>query len=411
MKEYSCSTNDIHLVFGGDVSFDLEVRQCNYLGAWRLAAEGEKETLKTPFAYPKGSGRKISHRIMGKLNRIWKAIKISGKVDPPFIEPLMKTSENRRRMYLDQNFRSSVTFDVAYPDQCSKFAYPFEKISNFFHGKDFVMVNLESPLTSHPRPYGLFISDPSYAQAMADAGITMVNLANNHIFDAGEIGFLHTIKNLNQAGILYTGAGKNLRLARLGTPITIGGARVTFLGYTQFCNNRFCSVAAEYPGILPMDSQLMAEDVSTARQKTDLVFVSLHWGFENTMRIHPKQREIAHLLIDRGADGIIGHHPHVPQGIEIYKNRPILYSLGNFIFGQSDIRWNIDNFLAEFVVKQKEICEVIVHPVSGQGEELFQPEILCDVRAERLLEKIQSASAGLGAVLEIRGFSGTISMG
>lgn len=350
----------------------------------------------------------MRRRIIGKFSRIWQAVKVTGKVDPPFIELLVKIPENEKRIHLDLNFRSTIPFNIDYSSATSKFAYPFEKITRFLREKDLVIVNIETPLTNHTRPMGLFISAPQYAQAMADVGISMVNLANNHIFDAGEIGFLQTIDHLREAGILYIGAGNNLEDARRGTPVQLKDTKFIFLGYTQFCNSKFSSVAAKYPGILPLDRKLIVEDIERARQEADFVFVVLHWGIENSPNVHPKQVEIAHLLIDSGAAAVIGHHPHVPHGIEIYKKKPILYSLGNFIFGQSDMRWCLDNYLAEIVIDQERIQGIMIYPISGQGQELFQPELLSGARSNSLLFELQTRSAAFNTKIAIQNDVGYI---
>lgn len=152
----------------------------------------------------------------------------------------------------------------------------------------------------------------------------------------------------------------------------------------------------------------MVEDVKVAKRKADFVFVSLHWGIENDPNVHPKQIEIAHLLIYHGADGIIGHHPHVPHGIEIYRNRPILYSLGNFIFGQSDTRWCLDNYLAEIVIDQERIQGIMIYPISGQGQELFQPELLSGTRSDLLFFELQTRSAAFNTKITIQNDVGYI---
>jgi poly-gamma-glutamate synthesis protein (capsule biosynthesis protein) len=144
--------------------------------------------------------------------------------------------------------------------------------------------------------------------------------------------------------------------------------------------------------LLPLDRKLIVEDVRAGRLKADLVVVSLHWGFENQPNVHPRQVEIAHLLIDSGADAVIGHHPHVPHGIEIYRRRPIVYSLGNFIFAQRNHPAWADNFLAELVIEQNRVRGLIVHPVAGRGASSFQPALLRGAAAEALLQQLQLRS-------------------
>jgi poly-gamma-glutamate synthesis protein (capsule biosynthesis protein) len=244
---------------------------------------------------------------------------------------------------------------------------------------------------------------------MKEKGISIVSVANNHIYDAGETGLLDTLCHLESAAIPAVGAGENLTAARKGKLVQIRGTRLLFLGYTQFCNGRFASLAGDYPGILPLDRELMINDVKQARPDADILFVSLHWGLENQPNIHPKQVEIAHLLIDAGADCIIGHHPHVPHGVEVYKAKPIFYSLGNFIFPRFYKKWS-DNFLAEVIIVQSKITGIILYPIAGVGKELFQPELLTGSRADSLLRELQLKSIMLNAPIAIHDNLGYIDL-
>jgi poly-gamma-glutamate synthesis protein (capsule biosynthesis protein) len=406
----SKSENSIRLLFGGDCSLDLEVRDQWFLGAHRLKEESENHPREFQYERDNKKPRTVSHRIISKLRRIWRSIKPQKQADSPFIELIVKKSENESRRQLDHLAMKTMRFKIDFSSATSRYSYPFAKIAPFFREKDFVLINLETCLAKDIRPHGLFISDPLYAHAMANAGISMVNLANNHIFDGGKDGFLQTIGHLKKAGILFTGAGKNFEDARLGTTVQLKNTKILFLGYTQYCNNRFSSVAAKYPGILPLDRQLIVEDVKEARDKADFIFVTLHWGIENKQDIHPKQREIAHSIINAGADGIIGHHPHVPQNVEVYKGKPIFYSLGNFIFGQDYTKWGVDNYLAELVIREKRIQEINIFPISGKGYELFQPYLLRNARANLLLGDLQKRSSRFDTKMKIKNNVGCIIM-
>jgi poly-gamma-glutamate synthesis protein (capsule biosynthesis protein) len=158
-----------------------------------------------------------------------------------------------------------------------------------------------------------------------------------------------------------------------------------------------------------LDRRIIVEDIKAAKKKADFVFISLHWGIENQPSVHPTQIEIAHLLIDEGADCIIGHHPHVPHGIEVYKERPIFYSLGNFIFAQTEDCWS-DNILAEIIIDCRKFKGVIIYPISGQGQELFQPEILTGTRADSLLHEIQIKSVFFNTRITTQNHVGYISI-
>jgi len=387
------------VLVGGDVSLDLEMRIPRYSGVYCLGEETAEHWVLERI-------RLVFWKMLCRLffsDRFFSA----ALKRVTFRELLVKGPKNEKRGSLGRGYRTAIRFNVDYPSVESRFAYPFEKISSFMKSKDLVLVNLETPLTVYPRVRGFFASDPRYARAMMDAGISMVSLANNHIFDADEIGFLQTLDHLEDAGLFYVGAGSDFEDARLGRYVQLNDTKLVFLSYTQFCNAGFVSVAAEYPGILPLDRELIVRDIEVAKKKAELVFVSLHWGFEDQPSVHPKQVEIAHSLIDAGADVIIGHHPHVPHGIEIYKRRPILYSLGNFIFGQGMIGW-ADNYLAEIVIDRKQVQGIMIYPISGRGQELFQPELLNGARAESLLHELQIKSAVFNTGIAIQDYVGYI---
>jgi poly-gamma-glutamate synthesis protein (capsule biosynthesis protein) len=245
---------------------------------------------------------------------------------------------------------------------------------------------------------------------MKNSGISLVTLANNHIFDAGESGFNDTLKILKSTGIKYCGGGKNLNEARKGCQVVIKDLKIGIISYTQWCIHRFASIAEDYPGILPLDQKLIEEDIQVLRANNDFVFVSLHWGYEDQPYVHPKQQEIAHALIDEGANAIIGHHPHVPHAIEIYKNCPILYSLGNLVFKQADTNWIFDNFLAEMIIENKRLAGIKIHPISGIKTDVSQPKILVGKRAYKMLCDLQIKSFVYGTKIGIMGDKGYIKL-
>jgi len=133
----------------------------------------------------------------------------------------------------------------------------------------------------------------------------------------------------------------------------------------------------------------------------------LHWGIINSQKIHPKAIKYAHEIIDAGADVILGHHPHVPQGIEIYKNRPIFYSFGNLIFKYNRKSWQ-DNFLAGIYIQKNQVKKIEILPISGRGSKLYQPELLSGNDAKRMLLNLQKFSSILNTKIEIEDNKGII---
>lgn len=200
--------------------------------------------------------------------------------------------------------------------------YPFFKINDFFNG-DINFVNLEGPITdrgTHAVPFrSLFFKfDPVVTDEIASVGIDLVSLANNHTLNQAEQGYLDTKINLKKFGIEYFGHqfrfNEGLILIK-----KIQNKKIAFIGWNQVDN------AHAFDSVL--------EKVKKIKSDVDMIFVFPHWGIEYKGQTK-EQVVFAHKLIDAGVDIIIGTHPHVVQGIEIYKNKPIFYSLGNFIFDQ-----------------------------------------------------------------------------
>ncbi|HUI06224.1 MAG TPA: CapA family protein [Verrucomicrobiae bacterium] len=388
------------LALCGDLNFDPVVRSLWCLGLHSLEPRAPKRT--------------IIRRIRGRLWRAFCRWFISPQyftndLAPSFREYSFRKPADESKLERDEFLLRSWEFNIDYSSVTDRYAYPFVRIAPFLKSKDLVLANLETPLSTHPRVAGLFESDPGYAVPMRKAGISVVNLANNHIFDEGEAGLFETLRHLDAAGVRHVGIGKNYEDARRGTFIEQDGLKFAFLCYTQWCNARFSSMAAGHPGLLPLNRELMVEDVARARPAADFVIVSLHWGQENQPNVHPAQIEIAHLLIDAGADCIAGHHPHVPQGIEVYKGRPILYSLGCLIFGQSNGNWT-ENFVAEIVIDGRQLRGVVLHPISAKDKEVFQPEVLRGERAVSLLRRLQLMSLPLNTGIAIHHDAGYIDL-
>jgi poly-gamma-glutamate synthesis protein (capsule biosynthesis protein) len=382
-EPFAVPKNATRVLFGGDINFDPNVRMMWHLGLYRVS--------------PRTAPRTLRSKVKGKLWRkfvqpMLSAEFSSGAIEAPFFEFSLGKPAREDEIVADHFAQRTRPAEVDWATVGTDWDFPFRRISSFLQKRDLVVMNLETPLTNHVRDNGLFKSNPNYAQAMRRAGIKLVNLSNNHIFDAGEEGFYDTLDHLKHAGVECIGVGNNIEHARTGKVIEIAGIRCCFLSYTQFCNSRFASLVTAASGVLPLDRRLMLEDVHRAKRPATLVIVSLHWGFENQPNVHPAQIEIAHDLVDAGAACIIGHHPHVPHAIEVYRGCPIIYSLGNFIFAQRNHPCWYDNFLCELILLDTEVRAVLIHPIAGRGGSLFQPEILKGSAGEALLENLRIKS-------------------
>ncbi len=217
--------------------------------------------------------------------------------------------------------------------------YPFDQVKTMLRQHDLVLGNLESGIaedTSAPffpgKPYN-FAASSIAASALRESGFTVLGLANNHMLDFGPDELTLTRSLLRKQGLSFFGAGENIAEARQPAVLVRKGVRFGFLGY-GVAHARAVYANKNRAGIAPIIMDDIHKDILALRGRADVLVVSLHWGIEYEKTPTGKQRAEAHQIIDWGADVVIGHHPHVMQGIEIYKNKVIAYSLGNFLFDQ-----------------------------------------------------------------------------
>ncbi|HHM01544.1 MAG TPA: CapA family protein [Caldithrix abyssi] len=216
------------------------------------------------------------------------------------------------------------------------YAYAFKKMP-LFKRADIAMINLENPLTvSNDKQEKLFNfkAAPRLVQVLTEGGIDLVTLGNNHIYDFGQNGLLETLEVLNKKGIYYTGAGRNVKEAHHPLILKRRGIRLAFFSYYgthKHSNSHPATI--DSAGTAMRRIALIRRDIENFRPLADVIIVNFHWGLEKENYPQKEQIRLAHQVIEAGADLIIGHHPHVLQGVELYKGKAVFYSLGNFIFG------------------------------------------------------------------------------
>lgn len=215
---------------------------------------------------------------------------------------------------------------------------PFAPILNAAHIR---IGNLECVIatrgTPEPRKPYTFRAHPR-TLAVLKRHFDAVSLANNHSGDFGPGAFGQMLDLLDARGLPYFGGGRDLAHAHRPLVIERKGLRIAFLGYDEFFPRSF-EADHDKPGIAWSDDDQVRLDIAEARRvhHADLVIPVMHWGWEYERLASARQRELARLMIDAGADAVIGGHPHVTQDVEQYRGRPIVYSLGNFVFdGFSD---------------------------------------------------------------------------
>ena len=212
---------------------------------------------------------------------------------------------------------------------------PFTKVQPDLASADVAIVNLEMAITERGEPYDkeyVFRAPGSAALTLVGAGIDVVSLANNHVFDFGREGLEDTISVLDEVGILRPGAGSNNAEAYAPRILTLdNGVRVAFVSATAVVPGGFAS-GADRPGVADAKwaTPRVLAAVRAAATGNDVVVVSLHWGVEREPCPNEEQRTLAQQIIEAGADLILGHHPHVLQPIETFDRSVIAYSLGNF---------------------------------------------------------------------------------
>jgi len=213
---------------------------------------------------------------------------------------------------------------------------PFRKIAKEFKNADLAFANLESPFydkgSATPNGSTVFRALPKTINGLKSAGIDIVSLANNHFGDQGIAGEKYTFVHLTDNKIKYCGAGNNSNEAHSSVIFEVKKIKIAYLCYAY---PETMSVAGENnPGIANMDIEQMKKDVEDLTQDADFVVVSMHAGTEYAHKPGVSQINFARSAIDSGADLVIGHHPHVVQTTEQYKDGYIIYSLGNLVFDQ-----------------------------------------------------------------------------
>ena len=230
-----------------------------------------------------------------------------------------------------------------------------------------------------------FRADPKNVEGIKNAGITLMSVASNHSHDYGSEAFLDTIDYLEKAGIKVIGGGKNIAEARAPGIFDMKGQKIAFLAYNAILQPGY-EARENKPGMPPLrvktfyeqldwqpgtpakiwtmadpdDVAAVIEDVKKTKEKADLVFVNFHWGVHYMVgHLAMYQIDVAHKVLDAGADVIVGHHAHNLGPIEFYKGKPIFYSLGNFAFDYRTPQEYADD---PYIVAQKELYKFNLDP-------------------------------------------------
>jgi poly-gamma-glutamate capsule biosynthesis protein CapA/YwtB (metallophosphatase superfamily) len=218
--------------------------------------------------------------------------------------------------------------------------FAFDGIRPLFDGSDLVVANHEGPITPRVEPEVKhdtgrkrywYRAAPESIETLLDVGIRVVSLANNHVLDFGAEGLADTIEALDDAGIAHTGAGGNHRLARQHAAVTVNGLRFGFFSFMQRYDlyvEEQLYAAADRPGPWRLNAKRLSTELARVEASTDVRIALAHWG-RNYRRVNGRQVRLAHAVVAGGADLVIGHHPHIPQPLELIDHVPVCFSLGN----------------------------------------------------------------------------------
>ncbi len=289
----------------------------------------------------------------------------------------------------DANFSTANSFN-AY-DEANGHDYFFKNVKSILEEDDVTFANLEGTFTTsndrQDKQYA-FKGDPDYTEILTDGSVEVVTLANNHSGDYGEQGLADTETALEEAGIDYC----------IGDTITVkevNGVKIAFIG-----------IFVNY-GTDDSENQLRSDIENAKKQGAELIITAFHWGSEKATQPDETQQSLAHIAIDCGADLVVGHHPHVLQGIEKYNGKYIAYSLGNFCFGGNSNPSDMDTmiFRQTFTISGDGAAEdddVTVIPCSissDQGYNNYQPTPAEGEAAASIIARLNEYSAAYGVTV------------
>lgn len=260
------------------------------------------------------------------------------------------------------------------------YTYPFLKTANFLKKGDITFSNLEAPLLKNclPTTEGMiFCGSDKNIEGLKFAGIDIVNVANNHFGNYGKDGIEKTTELLKQNNINVVGTETNSDVI-----VVVKGKKFGFLGYNQ--------IGSKEEGLSWIEEKKIQDQIKKLKNKVDYLIVQFHWGVEYVSDPNESQIKIARLAIDSGADLIIGNHPHWVQGVEMYKNKFIVYALGNFVFDQMWSQETKEGVVGLFTFNSVGLEDVSFYPVFI--EDYSQPSFLDEKNSAKVLQRMKSSS-------------------
>ena len=238
-----------------------------------------------------------------------------------------------------------------------------------------------------PGKYYTFRASPQRLPIYEEMGVDLVTLANNHVYDFGREAFYDMIDSFNKYKIPYIGAGKNKEEAKKPYYFILNGYKIAFVNATRAEKLILTPEATETEGgvFRCYDPTEFINVIKETKQNSDIVIALIHWGKEDSHELETVQKETSKMYIDAGADVIVGSHAHVLQGIEFYKEKPIIYNLGDFIFNNE----TKDTGIFQIKMKENSDMEYYFIPAYESGE---YTKLLYDKEKERIIKEMNAWS-------------------
>jgi len=257
---------------------------------------------------------------------------------------------------------------------------PVTKILPFFSRFDFRALNIETVISyngkSKNKKNYVFQSDPENLQVLKELKLNLAILGNNHTYDLKDEGLKEMLDWFKKYEIPTIGAGLNLQESIKPYIAEIKNIKLAFFS-VSLINPKEDYADVNKPGIANLNPMLLQE-ISKTQKSVDYIFLSIHWGQEYNPFISKEQKNLTQQLFKRGVNFIVGHHPHIPQGIEVYSNSAVVYSLGNFLFGSAHYLQD-ENIVTvfHFDPNTKKFLGIEIYPITGRyrkyGYKLDEP--------------------------------------
>lgn len=309
-------------------------------------------------------------------------------LDPVSLESVFRSDHTKARALSEEKTVTLVATGDVIPARSVNykmvtghgFLWPWEKTADILRSADLTVINLETPLLSScPVTVEgmLFCGDAKAVEGLVYAGVDVATLGNNHIGNHFEAGVEETRQHLLAAGITPVATGVAYK--------EVKGIRFAFLSYND--------IGTPEAGVPWADEERIQSDIGEARNNADVVIVSYHWGVEYVTQPNDRQRRLAHLSVDAGADVVLGNHPHWIQPIEIYKEKFIMYAHGNFVFDQEWSEETKRGVVGRYVFYDKKLVDVEYLPV--RIVDYGQPYFLEGQEKQTILDSLRTASMEL----------------